>query len=203
LVGGQAGGAQQPLEHRRPRHFHRVPRAVPHRGQVDHSDVDRGGRGVDPRPARLAGQQVLLDRGPLGQRIDPFDVAPQDVVVQVPAGHDSSSARAARKCALARWSLVLTLLTGTCNRCAASLADRPSSTTAWMTARISGDSRASAWPMSPYSTDSSTWSSAAGTAPAFSNTAATLRRGRRRRTPPPRARPPPPPPAAPRPPTSP
>src|SRR5262249_22730700 len=45
-----------------------------------------------------------------------------------------------------------------------------------MTARISGDSRASAWPMSPYSTDSSTWSSAAGTAPAFSNTAATLRR---------------------------
>ncbi len=51
-----------------------------------------------------------------------------------------------------------------------------------MTARISGDSRASAWPMSPYSTDSSTWSSAAGAASAFSNTAATPLRVRRRLT---------------------
>ena len=51
-----------------------------------------------------------------------------------------------------------------------------------MTARISGDSRASAWPMSPYSTDSSTWSSAAGATPACSNTAAMLPRVRRRLT---------------------
>jgi hypothetical protein len=53
--------------------------------------------------------------------------------------------------------------------------------TAWMTARISGDNRASAWPMSPYSTDSSTWSSAAGTAPACPDTATTLPRVRRLR----------------------
>ena len=44
----------------------------------------------------------LLGRGPLGQRIGPFDVAPQRVVVEVPAGHDDPSARAARRCALAR-----------------------------------------------------------------------------------------------------
>ena len=102
LVGGQAGAAQQPLEHRRPRHLHGVPGAVPHRGEVDHAESGHAGRGGDPRPARLAGQQVLLGRGPLGQRIGPPGVAPQHVVVEVPAGHDGPSARAARRCALAR-----------------------------------------------------------------------------------------------------
>ena len=102
LLGGQAGAAQQPLEHRRPRHFYGVPSAVPHRGEVDHTEFDHAGRGVDLRPARLAGQQVLLGRGPLGQRIGPLDVAPQCVVVEVPAGHDDPSARAARRWALAR-----------------------------------------------------------------------------------------------------
>ena len=44
----------------------------------------------------------LLGRGPLGQRIGPPDIAPQRVVVEMPAGHDDPSARAARRCALAR-----------------------------------------------------------------------------------------------------
>ncbi len=101
LGGGQARAAQHPLEHRRPRHLHSIPGAVPHRGQIDH--VDRGaGRGAHPRPARPAGQQVLLGRSPFGQRIGPPDVAPQHVVVEMPAGHDGPSARAARRCALAR-----------------------------------------------------------------------------------------------------
>ena len=98
LVGGQAGATQQPLEHRRPRHFDGVPGAVPYRGEVDHSPT----AAADPRPALLAGQQVLLGRGPFGQRIGPLDVASQRVVVEVPAGHDDPSARAARRCALAR-----------------------------------------------------------------------------------------------------
>ena len=101
LGGGQARAAQHPLEHRRPRHLHSIPGPVPHRGQIDH--VDRGGdRGAHPRPARPAGQQVLLGRRPFGQRIGPLDVAPQHVVVEMPAGHDGPSARAARRCALAR-----------------------------------------------------------------------------------------------------
>ena len=102
LGGRQAGAAQQPLEHRRPRHLHRIPGAVPHRREVDHAAPGHAGRGADPRPARLAGQQVLLGRGPFGQRIGPPGVAPQHVVVEVPAGHDGPSARAARRCALAR-----------------------------------------------------------------------------------------------------
>ena len=52
--------------------------------------------------APAAEDQVLLGRGPLGQRIGPFDVAPHCVIVEVPAGHDDPSARAARRCALAR-----------------------------------------------------------------------------------------------------
>ena len=102
LGGGQARAAQQPLEHRRPRHLDGVPGAVPHRGEVDHAASGHAGRGAHPRPARPAGQQVLLGRGPFGQRIGPPDVAPQHVVVEVPAGHDGPSARAARRCALAR-----------------------------------------------------------------------------------------------------
>ena len=57
-----------------------------------------GQAGAEP----AAEDQVLLGRGPLGQRIGPFDVTQQHGVVEVPAGHDGPSARAARRCALAR-----------------------------------------------------------------------------------------------------
>ena len=65
----------------------------------------RRGAGVVSGPAGVAPaaeDQVLLGRGPLGHRIGPLDVTPQCVVVEVPAGHDDPSARAARRCALAR-----------------------------------------------------------------------------------------------------
>src|SRR6266496_1030189 len=156
LVGRDPGGAQQPLERRRAWYLDGVACAVPHRGEIDHGDVDRAGRGVQPGPAPRAGQHVLLDRGALAHRLGPLDVTPQCFVVDMPAGHDSPSASVARKRALARYSRVFTLLTGRCSNCAASFADRPSSTTSWMTARISGDSRARASPMSPYSTDNRT-----------------------------------------------
>ena len=91
-LGREPASAQQPLEERRSRYLDGVARAVPHRGEIDHGEVDREGRGVDPGPAPLTGQHVLLDRGALGHRVDPLDVAPQRLVVDMPAGHDSPSA---------------------------------------------------------------------------------------------------------------
>ena len=70
--------------------------------------------------------------------------------------------RSSRRCALARRSRVFTVFSGMPSRRPASRVVRPSRTVAWTTARISGDSRSSAVPRSPYSTPRRTLSSALG-----------------------------------------
>ena len=72
----------------------------------------------------------------------------------------ASPARSSRSCAFARCSRVFTVFSGMPSSRPASRVVSPSSTVACTTARISGDSRRSAAPRSPYSTPSSTRSSA-------------------------------------------
>ena len=175
----QAESDEQPLQDRRPRQLDLVAHRAPHRVEVRqrrHPEESRGQRHSARRHTRRcmaahgigdsglalgARDDVLLDR----ERHEAVGLSehpgPQVAGSHVTSAHDRGpSSRLARRCALARWARVLTVFWGMPSRRAASRVVRPSSTVAWMTARISGERAAMARPRSPYSTP---WSSSSST----------------------------------------
>src|SRR6202012_576872 len=98
----------------------------------------------DPFPAVLAGHQVHLDRSGLVRCLPMLDPLPQGGVVDMPTCHHIPSTNATRSRILARDRRGFPLDSGIANSRAVSLVVSPSSTTARTTARICGDSPASA-----------------------------------------------------------